>query len=222
MRHNGLSYGRAGMLTLGTMFVLTACGGDKKDEAGMAGDTSAATSATSGGMVADTAAGSMGASDTAGGAMGGAMSDANILSAISMSNAAEIGTSKAAQSKLTDANVKAFARDMITQHQTMQGQADKVAKQANITPEPGSQGDAMKKMVDSATTALTSGTRGAAYDQQYITLQVQAHQSTLDNLQRFQNSAQNAELKNLIQQAIPKVQQHLQRARDIQGKLGAA
>jgi putative membrane protein len=209
------------MLTLGTMFVLTACGGDKTDESAMAGDTSAATSATSGGALADTGAGAMGAGDTTGGAMG-AMSDANILSMISMSNAAEIGTSKAAQNKLTDANVKAYARDMIREHQTMQGQADKVAKQANITPEPAPQGDAMKKMIDSATTALTSGTRGAEYDQQYITLQVQAHQSTLDNLQRFQNSAQNAELKTLIQQAIPKVQQHLQRARDIQGKLGAA
>jgi putative membrane protein len=206
------------------MFVLTACGGDRKGESETAGDTSAATSATSGGALADTGAATMGAGDTAGGSMGasGPVSDANILAMISASNAAEIATSKAAQNKLTDANVKAFARDMIREHQTMQGQADKLATKLNITPEPGAQGNAMKKMVDSATTALNSGTRGAEYDQQYITLQVQAHQSTLDNLQRFQTSTQNAEVRNLIQQAVPKVQQHLQRARDIQGKLGAA
>jgi putative membrane protein len=91
-----------------------------------------------------------------------------------------------------------------------------------VTPQPPTQAQSMKAMVDSATTALNNAAKGAGFDRQYIDLQVQAHQQTLTDLQRFQTQAQNADLKSLIEKAIPKVQQHLQRAKDVQGKLTAA
>lgn len=221
MRYEMNTTGFARMLMLGAALTLTACGGkDANDDAAGTGDSAVAGSATMGGDTSATG-GAMGSTTGAAGADASAMNDANILSMIGMSNGGEIGTSKAVQGKAKDASVKSFAADMIKEHTAMQGEADKLATKINVTPQPPSQADMMKKSVDSATTALNSAS-GADLDRQYMAFQVQAHQMTLDNLQRFETQAQNAELKALIQKAIPKVQAHLQRAQEINGKLGGA
>jgi predicted outer membrane protein len=54
-----------------------------------------------------------------------------------------------------------------------------------------------------------------------MAFQVQSHQTTLDNLRRFENQAQNADLKAMITKAIPAVQGHLERAQRIQSGLGS-
>ena len=146
-------------------------------------------------------------------------SDAEILAAIGMTNASEIGEGKLAESKATSADVKSFARDMVKDHTSLQGDADKLAKKINVTPKAPAAADQMKKESAAAMDSLKAA-KGATFDQQYIAGQVTDHQKALDNLKSFEGSAQNADLKNLIQQAIPKVQQHLDRARELQGKMG--
>jgi putative membrane protein len=101
----------------------------------------------------------------------------------------------------------------------MQGDADKLAKSAKITPTAPSSATQLKQESKAAMDSLKAA-KGATFDQQYIAGQVADHQKALDNLKSYQGTAQNADLKNLIQNAIPKVQQHLDRARDLQGKLG--
>lgn len=217
------------VLVLGAALAVTACGKKDDDAAAGAGDSAVAGSAT---MTGDTAAGSMGSTTGAAGADLSNLTEPNIMSMIGLSNAGEIATSKAVQGKAKNAGVKAYAADMIKEHTAMQGEADRLAKKLNVTPQPPAAADAMQKMVDSVTAALggtaAAGAAGAGAtastdaDRQYMDFQVRSHQQTLDNLQRFQTQAQNAELKALIEKSIPKVQAHLQRAQDIQGKLGSA
>jgi len=216
------SYMRLGALALGAAVTLGACA--KRDNANT--DTAAATAgAPAGATTSDTAmgaAGTTGAANTTGAAAAaGNMSDANIMSVISMSNANEIGTSKLAQTKATNADVKSFANDMVKDHTAMQGDADRLAKQLNITPEPPTGvGDDMKNMAMAMSDSLKAATKGSTFDSQYINGQVHAHQMTLDQLQQFQASTQNAQLKDLITKAIPKVQQHLDRAKQLQSSVG--
>jgi predicted outer membrane protein len=54
----------------------------------------------------------------------------------------------------------------------------------------------------------------------YMAQQVAAHQKTLQDLNNFQTVAQDQNLRTMIQGAIPKVQQHLDRARQIHSSLG--
>jgi putative membrane protein len=216
MRANGLSHGYMRLLVLGALLTTAACGGrDKEDATDTAGTPAAATGDT-GAM-----GGAMGG-DTAATAAAGPMNDANIVSLISMSNSEEIGDSKVAQTKSTNANVKAFANDMIRDHQTLQGQVDKLGTSANITPQEPTTASAEKQRMEQELTQLQNTAKGADFDRTYIEDQISDHQKTLDNLQRFQTEAQNAELKSLIEKTIPKVQQHLQRAKDIQGKMASA
>ena len=210
MRINGTHYMRLGALALGATVALGACA--KRDNA--ATDTAMATPT-----------GMLDTGTTVGAATGastmGSMSDANIMSMMSMSNSNEIGTSKIAQQKGTSGDVKSFANDMVKGHTAMQGEADKLATQINVTPEPPARvGDEMKRMAMAMSDSLKAAAKGTAFDMQYINGKVQSHQMTLDNLQQFQGMTQNAQLRDLITKAIPTVQQHLDRAKQIQTAMG--
>jgi putative membrane protein len=217
-------------LLLGAM--VSACGGNKDTATtGQAGGEPAAATGTTGAMGDSGAMGGMaGAAGAAAGAAAGTMGAAGDLAAMgageqlaimNASNGVELATSKAALDKLTNADAKSYARDMIREHQAMQGQADKLAKAANVTP--GSPDLATQKMDKGNQMAqqLQAATKGATVDRQYIDGQVQAHQETLTQLQALQN-ASDSTVKSVATQALPKVQAHLERAQKIQQSLGGS
>ena len=189
----------------GCIAAVAACGGG---DAAM--DDTAGANAGIGAAPGDTAA----APGTA-----GAMTDAQILAQMSVSNGAEISSSQLAQPKARNQQVKDFARDMIAEHQAMQGQADSLATRTNITPSPA-QGDTLQQALDRGREQLQGQAAGAEFDRMYMDMQVTAHEGTLALLNNARGAAQNADLRALIDQAIPKVQQHLDRARQIRGALG--
>lgn len=202
---------RLAALALGAAVALGACA--KRDKAAVdTASTSAMAGATAGAMT-DTAM-------RAGTPSAPAMSDAEILAMIGMANANEIGASKMAETKATNPDVKAFAREMIHDHTSMQGEADALAKRLNVTPTPpAGAGDEMKSMAKAMSDSLKAAPKGPAFDAQYINGQVAAHQQTLTDLQRFQTMTQNADVKNLISTAIPTVETHLDRARQLQSRV---
>ena len=61
--------------------------------------------------------------------------------------------------------------------------------------------------------------RGAAFDRFYIDHAVMHHQQVLATAQAAVGATQNAELKAMIEKAAPIVQQHLDRAKQVQAKL---
>ena len=220
------SYMHRSALALAATFALAACGprDDANNAAGgsavAGGDVAATTPAP--GMTGDSAAMGAGAGASAG-AVGaaGAMSAANIMSVVGVANANEIGSSKIAQEKATNGDVKSFANDMVKEHQAMQQDADQLATQLNVTPQPADRAQQMKNMGEEMINSLQSTAKGAAFDRAYMQGQVQAHQATLDELTALQNAASEEQVRTLITNAIPKVRQHLERAQRIQGQLGS-
>jgi putative membrane protein len=212
---------------LGAALTLGACGGgDKTEAASTTGDSGMA----SGEVAAGGTAGSMGAMGDsgamgAGGAMGGAagnlasLSEPDIMAMVGVSNAGEIATSDVATTKATNASVKAYARKMVTEHRAMQKEADQLATRLNVTPSSPDMATQKTQMGNQMTQQLSATQKGAAFDRQYIDGQVQMHQQTLTELQAMQNTA-NADVKALIQKAIPSVQAHLDEATRIQSQLG--
>ena len=187
--------------------------------------TADSTAVASGAVTTDSAAGMTGSNMAAGtaGAAGAAgataaLADADIANVIHEVNAGEIAAGKIAQTKATNADVKAYAREMVTAHTAL----DK--KGASITGATGASNAAIRDSVVNANEAmasqLQSASSGAAFDKAYIDGQVMGHQNTLNFLQAAQNQAQNAELKSMITAAIPDVQKHLDRARELQSKVG--
>jgi putative membrane protein len=190
-------------LALGAVTVLGACNkGDNAADTTMAADTS-----MSAGMGSST---SMNAP--------AALTDAGIFAMLASANQGEIDAGKLAESKATSAAVKSFAHDMVTAHTTMLNDGDALAKTLNITPDP-SVADSIKAMNQSTGAALGSAAKGPAFDSAYVNAQVTGHQYVLDMIKRAETAAQNADLKAALTATEPKVQQHLDRIKDIQSKL---
>ncbi len=217
MRSNRTQKARMSALIIGTAAALTACTprGDDTNMVGESGVTVGAPGAAATTGMADSAV--MGGVDVA----GGTISESTIMGTVSTSNAAEIVTSELAQERASNSEVKSFASDMVSAHQTMQKEADMLTKRVNIVPQPAAEADQMQQVV-AATVDTLKTLNGAQFDQKYMAFQVQSHQTTLDNLRRFETATTNAEIKGLITKAIPAVQDHLERAQKIQSSLGGA
>jgi len=193
--------------------VLTACG--KKENYGAAGDTTHGAGAT-----ASAARSGAGATTAAAPAAAPTLTDANIVFILDQANAADSARGRLAETKGTSADVKSFGRLMVAEHHMLRQQGQQLAKKLNVTPQApaNDQSEAQAKMqLDS----LNAMPKGKAWDKAYIDHEVIAHQQVLDTANKAHDAAQNPELKDLISKAAPVIQKHLDRAKQIQQKLGS-
>jgi putative membrane protein len=212
-----------------------AAGGDvTRGDSMTAGDTAGANAATAGG---------------ASGASTANMSDAQIASWVATADQGEVDAGKVAQTKATNRQVRRFATHMVTDHTKLMQADARVARAVNAgggsvtattsgtasdanaagntanTANAAGGGDTspalqdLKQNLQSDMSTLQSTGKGADFDRAYIAAQVKDHEVVLQHLQQFESQARNAQLKQGIQAAIPKVRQHLQEAQRIMGTL---
>jgi putative membrane protein len=155
----------------------------------------------------------------AGTAGAGQLSDANIVALLDEANMADSAAGAYAVGKATDPDVKAFARLMMGEHHAMRAQGQQLAKRLNVTPAPPAD-DPLKPAAASEMAALRAAPKGAQFDRTYIEQEVGIHKAVLDVAEKGHGAAQNEELKKLIEQAKPVIEKHLDRAEEIQKKLG--
>jgi putative membrane protein len=200
---------------LGALALLNGGCKERSNTAGSA-DT-AATGAVPG---ADTAR--MGPADTGtkGMTAGGTLSDANIVALLDEANKADSSAGAVAAKKATNPEVKAFARLMMSEHHALRAAGQQLAKKVKITPEPPAD-DPLAAPAQDETNVLQSTPKGAQFDRTYIEKEVAIHQAVKDLLDKAHSSAQNEELKKLIEKAQPVVQKHLDQAQALQKKLPA-
>lgn len=196
---------------LAIAIVLAAAGCKSREETAASRSGEAATSADS----AMTMAG--GETDTTGAA--GGLSDANIVALLDEANMADSASGAYALTKATDADVKAFARLMMGEHHALRAQGQQLAQRLNVTPAPVAN-DPLKPAVEGEMTALKAAPKGAQFDRTYIEQEIGIHKAVLDLAEKAHGAAQNEELKKLIEQAKPVIEKHLDRAEEIQKKLG--
>jgi putative membrane protein len=227
MRMSGFTMRNAAM-TIGACAALAACA--KKDAGtdsmAMGNSAAAMTTTASGGTMGDSA--SMAGGAMAGGAMAGgamnapkAMSDADIVAMVSAINQGEVDAGNMAKSKATNGDVKSFASDMVKHHTQMMNDGKSLATKASITPNMAA-ADSVTTANKAAGDKLASTAKGAAFDKAYIDAQVMGHQSALANVQAGAAAAQNADLKKMLTDAQPEIQKHLDKAKELQSKMGSA
>lgn len=193
---NGWHMGRVGTAAIVALsFTLGACGGDEVDTDTPLVDPTVADVGMAGAGVPS-------------------WTNEEIMTQVSAANGLEIATSEIAREKATAEPVRAFAVDMVNEHQRLQGEADQLATTLNVVPQPPVP-DTLTARLNEVRTRLQTETAGANFDRTYMEMQVQAHESTLNMLNSAVAATQVAEVRTLLQNAIPVVQQHLDRARTI-------
>jgi putative membrane protein len=122
--------------------------------------------------------------------------------------------------KSKDADVKAFAKQMITDHSSTNDKAVALAKKLDLKPEDNDASKGIKASQDSVRDVLKKMS-GAAFNKAYIDNEVTYHEKVLDTIDNaLIPNAQNAELKQLITDVRPVVSAHLDHAKQIQAKMG--
>jgi putative membrane protein len=149
------------------------------------------------------------------------VNDAQIAHIVVTANAIDSSFGVLARQKGSSQAVKDFAQTMITDHGNVNRQAVDLAQRLNVTPEANATSTQLQQAADSARTAM-EGLSGAAFDSAYIAREVAYHQAVLDALDNtLIPGAQNADLKKLLQDTRPAFVAHLDRAKQVQGSLGA-
>ena len=129
----------------------------------------------------------------------------------------DIAAAKQAISKASNKDVKAFAEDMVRDHEAVNQQA--LVKKLKVTPEDNDTSKALSKQAADKLGELAK-LKGADYDKAYVANEVAYHKTVNGALEtQLIPSASNAELKSLLQTGLKIFQGHQQHAEQVAAKL---
>ena len=170
---------------------------------------------------ADSSADSTATSAAPAAAPQGGMTDANIVALLDAANKADSSGGALAAKKATDAEVKAFARLMMSEHHALRAAGQALAKQLGVEPKAPER-DPLAPYVANEMKTLQSTAKGVEFDRVYIDNEVSVHQAVLDLANQARVTTQTPQLKELIEKAIPVIRKHLDQATELQKKLSPA
>ena len=127
----------------------------------------------------------------------------------------DIEAAKLALEKTRNEDVAAFARSMQQDHEAVNVQALELVKKLNVTPEDNPTSQALSKAAESKRAELAK-LNGDAFDKAYVANEVAYHKQVNDALSTLLiPSAQNAELKGLLETGLKLFQGHQQHAEHV-------
>lgn len=145
--------------------------------------------------------------------------DAQIAHIVVTANQVDINAGKLAQSKGTNKDVKAFAKQMVTDHSGVNKQATALVKKLKVKPEDNPTSKSLMAGGEANIKKL-KGLKGKEFDKAYIDNEVAYHQAVLDEIDKtLIPNSKNAELKDLIVKVQPAFVAHLEHAKKIQASL---
>jgi putative membrane protein len=124
----------------------------------------------------------------------------------------DVAAAKQALSKSTNKEVKAFAEDMVRDHETVNKLALDLVKKLKVTPEDNDTSRSLSKAAASKLIDLGK-LKGGEFDKAYVSNEVGYHKAVDDVLEStLIPGAMNAELKSLLQTGLKIFQGHEQHA----------
>ena len=148
------------------------------------------------------------------------VNDAQIASIVVTANQVDIDAGKLAAERGSNPEVKAFGKQMVTDHTGVNKSATDLAAKLKVTPQDNPTSQSLKNGGEKNIANLKK-LEGAAFDKAYIDNEVTYHQQVLDALDKpLIPGANNAELKALLVKVRPAFVAHLEHAKKIQASLG--
>jgi putative membrane protein len=141
--------------------------------------------------------------------------DSKLIFQMASSNIMEVRLGQMAQQKATNAAVKQFGQQMMTDHTNLENQLTGLVSKNGTNFQP-----AMSKENEAEVSRLEK-LSGAQFDQQYMTSMIQHHQQDISTLQSQSQSAKSGEARQMISASLPVLQQHLTLATQVGGQVGA-
>ena len=152
-------------------------------------------------------------------AQGAKPTDSQIAHIAYTAGVIDIAAAKQAVSKASNKDVKAFAEDMVRDHEAVNKQALDLVKKLKVTPEDNDTSKTLSKQAADKLAELAK-LKGADYDKAYVANEVAYHKAVNGALETLLiPSASNAELKSLLQTGLKIFQGHQQHAEHVAAEL---
>jgi putative membrane protein len=146
-------------------------------------------------------------------------SDAQIAHIAYTAGNLDITAAKVALEKSKTADVRAFAENMVKDHQAVNDKALALVKKLGVTPEDNDTSKGLVKQQAEKQAELAK-LSGAAFDKAYVDNEVAFHKAVIGSLETtLIPSTENAELKSLLQTGLKIFQGHEQHAEHIAASL---
>jgi len=139
----------------------------------------------------------------------GGEGDKDFLAKAIAAQIAEIKLAELADRQAQSAEVKGFAKHMITDHTKLRDQLLDRAKAMKLAVVQGLEKDYKDKM------ERLSKLEGADFDKQYMAEMVKDHQKALKDFEAQSKSAQDQELRRVLTDALPRIREHLKHAQQV-------
>jgi putative membrane protein len=147
--------------------------------------------------------------------------DAQIAHIVVTANQVDIDAGKLAQKMTKNKEVKAFGRQMVADHTSVNKSATALVKKLGVKPEANDTSASLAKGGE-ANRAKLRKMHGREFDRAYVENEVTYHQAVIDAVDKtLIPNAKNAELKALLEKVRPALVQHLEHARHLQSQLAA-
>jgi len=131
----------------------------------------------------------------------------------------DVAAGKQAQTKASNKEVKAFADNMVRDHEAVNQLALDLVKKLNVTPEDNDTSKTLSRQASDKSTEL-SKLSGAAFDKAYVANEIAYHKAVNGALEtQLIPLASNAELKSLLQTGLKIFKGHQQHAEHIAASL---
>jgi putative membrane protein len=155
----------------------------------------------------------------AAGAFAQGITDPQIASIVVTANQVDIDAGKLAMSMSSNADVKGFAKLMVTDHTGVNKSATELVTKLKVTPEDNPTSQSLKDGGEKNVANLKT-LKGAAFDKAYIDQEVAYHEQVLAAVDKtLIPGAKNEELTALLVKVRPAFVAHLEHAKHIQATL---
>jgi putative membrane protein len=145
--------------------------------------------------------------------------DAQIAHVAYTADQVDIAAGRQALKMSRNAQVRAFATEMVRDHTAVNQKATALAKKLKLTPEDNPTSQSLKQGGE-AKRAKLAKLDGAAFDRAYVKHEVAFHRQVNSALeQTLIPDAQNPELKNLLQTGLKLFQEHQRHAEQLEASL---
>jgi putative membrane protein len=144
--------------------------------------------------------------------------DGHMIHYVIVGDSMEVEIARLAETRAASAEVREFARMLITDHSAALAEDVEMAKDEDLgrTPHPN----------DHSFSHLTNvwndlrGLSGSAFDRAFLQRVAMKHQSTIAAYRTLEPSARDDDLEKLLEDRLPVLERHLSRAREIAGTIG--
>jgi putative membrane protein len=141
--------------------------------------------------------------------------DRDFMWKAAQSHQQEIDMGHLAQRKSTNSDVKDFADMLVKDHESALKDLNSMMDKFNA-PQQG------QPSKDQAMMDKLNNMESSQFEKNFLDMMVDGHQKALDTYRGELGTVQNGDLKDHVNNTIPTIEKHLNRAQQLQGQLGGA